>query len=116
MKNRFLICFLLAMAAATQVHAADCPGDQAGNVTCGKGECATNRYGKEVCAKPGGGAMTDQVGNVKCGAGPCGMKVCAAAAVTDAALKSANSTLAVTIRGRPGIPGRSLSRAIQAAC
>jgi hypothetical protein len=52
----------------------------------------------------------------KWGDGPCGRKVCAAAAVAQTAPASANSKLVRSIRRRPGIRGRSLSRAIQGAC
>ena len=72
MKNRFLICCLLALsAAAIHVNAADLNRGPPGNAAFGTGQCATDRNGKEFCAKEGGGAMTDEVGNVKCGAGPC---------------------------------------------
>jgi len=72
MKNRFLVgCLLALCAAATQVNAGDCLKDQSGNEVCGKGQCATDRYGKVFCAKEGGGAMQDEVGNVKCGVGYC---------------------------------------------
>ena len=72
MKNRFLIVCLLALTAATQANA-DCINDQNGNAVCGKGQCATDQYGKVFCAKEGGGAVKDNVGNVKCGVGYCAM-------------------------------------------
>jgi hypothetical protein len=72
MKNRFLIGCFLTLAACTQVNAAgDCIKNQDGNVVCGKGQCATDQYGKVFCAKEGGGAMRDQYGDVKCGVGYC---------------------------------------------
>jgi hypothetical protein len=72
MKIRFLIGCFLTLTACTEVNAAgDCIKNQDGNVVCGKGQCATDQYGKVFCAKEGGGAMRDQYGNVKCGVGYC---------------------------------------------
>ena len=69
-KNRFLIGCFLAFAS-TAVNAGDCIKNQDGNVVCGKGQCATDQYGKVFCAKEGGGAKRDRNGDVKCGVGYC---------------------------------------------
>jgi hypothetical protein len=73
MKNGCLVGFLAALAVlSAQVNAADCVRDSSGNVVCGRGQCATDQYGKVLCAKnEGGGAMRDQYGDVKCGVGYC---------------------------------------------
>jgi hypothetical protein len=71
MKSRFIIGCFLALAASTQVNAADCIKNGDGNVVCGKGQCAADQYGKVFCAKEGGGAIRDSSGDVKCGVGHC---------------------------------------------
>lgn len=71
MKKTLLVVCFLTLAGATQVHAADCVKNQEGNVVCGKGQCATDQYGKVLCAREGGGAKKDQYGNVRCGVGYC---------------------------------------------
>jgi hypothetical protein len=71
MKKIFLVGCFLILAVGTQANAADCIKDQYGNVTCGKGQCATDQSGKVFCARDGGGAMRDQYGDVKCGVGYC---------------------------------------------
>jgi len=71
MKTSLLIGCFLTLTALSHVNAADCIKNQNGDVVCGKGQCATDQYGKVFCAKEGGGALKDQYGNVKCGVGNC---------------------------------------------
>ena len=72
LKTTLLIGVLFILAGWAQAaNAADCIKDQYGNVTCGKGQCATDQSGKVLCAREGGGAMRDQNGDVKCGVGYC---------------------------------------------
>ena len=67
---RIMIGVIAAFVSVTQVNA-DCIKDQYGNVVCGKGQCATDTYGKVFCAQLGGGALQDGYGSVKCGVGNC---------------------------------------------
>jgi hypothetical protein len=70
MKKRLLIACFIALTAA-RAQCGDCIKNQDGNVVCRKGQCATDQYGKVLCAKEGGGAIRDQYGNVVCGMGNC---------------------------------------------
>ena len=56
MKNRFVLCCSFGFSRfTTVVDAGIAFKNQYGNVVCGKGQCATDRYGKVLCAKEGGG-------------------------------------------------------------
>jgi hypothetical protein len=70
MMRIYLIALALLFGAA-HAHAADCVRDSNGNVVCGRGQCATDQYGKVYCAREGGGAIRDQYGTVRCGIGFC---------------------------------------------
>jgi len=66
--------FLIFLACSGGATAGECIRTSDGNVVCGEGQCATDQYGKVLCAKAGGGAIRDQNGNVKCGVGFCAME------------------------------------------
>jgi len=70
MKHRIIVCFVVVLAAVTQVYA-DCVRNEYGNIACGKGQCKSNQYGKAFCAKEGGGAINSIYGSVLCGVGYC---------------------------------------------
>lgn len=65
------LSILFASVLLASGAAADCRRDSDGNVRCGEGQCAKDRYGKIYCANAGGGAVKDRTGNVVCGVGYC---------------------------------------------